>query len=191
MAKKNLTPREEAYKKRYLNKFNQVVSYQNVQDIKNYYKRNFPEEKQPKSIRDEIRTKTPEEIEQIANLGRKLYTAPLPESFVIDAAMSTNETTTDMRLSQAEAEGTKLFYKDKEVSKKELKQILQDYSDSKKEEAIEQDMNWYKTYGILLVDYENNKLTFDDDLEFGAIQDSPTDMKLFDEQQQWLKSRKQ
>ena len=95
-----------------------------------------------------------------------------------------------MRLSQAEAEGTKLFYKDKEVTKKELKQILKDYSDDKKEEALEQDESWYKTYAVLSVDYKNNKITFDETVEFGAITDKPTDTQYFKTQQEWRKGRK-
>jgi len=196
MAKKDLTPRQEAFKKRYLDKDDLFVSYQNVQDIKNYF-RLFPQSKQPKSIREQIKTMSAEEIKEIADMGRKNYTAPLKESFLVDSAWDTfgagqrtSETTTDMRLSQAEAEGTKLFYKDKEVTKKELKQILKDYSDDKKEEALEQDESWYKKYAVLSVDYKNNRITFDETVEFGAITDKPTDTQYFKTQQEWRKGRK-
>jgi len=38
MAKKDLTPKQKAFKKRYLDINDQFVSYKNVQDIKNYYR---------------------------------------------------------------------------------------------------------------------------------------------------------
>jgi len=138
-----------------------------------------------------------DEIKEIADMGRKKYTEPLKESFLVDSAFGafghgkfTSETTTDMRLSQAEAEGTKLFYKDKEVSKKELQQILQDYSDDKKEQALDQEESWYKTYALLSVDYKNNTITFDESTEFNPIQDKPTDTQYFKTQQEWRKNRK-
>lgn len=196
MAKKDLTPQQKAFKKRYLDKDNFLVSYKNVQDIKNYY-RLFPESKKPTNLKEQISTMSAEEIKEIADMGSKKYTEPLKESFLVDSAFGafghgkfTSETTTDMRLSQAEAEGTKLFYKDKEVTKKELQQILQDYSDDKKEQALDQDESWYKTYAILSVDYKNNTITFDENTEFGAITDKPTDTQYFKTQQEWRKGRK-
>ncbi len=196
MAKKDLTPQQKAFKKRYLDKDNFLVSYKNVQDIKNYY-RLFPESKRPTNLKEQISTMSAEEIKEIADMGNKKYTEPLKESFLVDSAFGafghgkfTSETTTDMRLSQAEAEGTKLFYKDKEVTKKELQQILQDYSDDKKEQALDQDESWYKTYAILSVDYKNNTITFDETVEFGAITDKPTDTQYFKTQQEWRKGRK-
>jgi len=196
MGKKDLTPKQEAFKKRYLDKNDQFVSYKNVQDIKNYY-RLFPESKRPTNLKEQIKTMSAEEIKEIADIGRKKYTEPIKETFLIDSAWDTfgtgqrtSETSTDMRLSQAEAEGTKLFYKDKEVSKKELKQILKDYSDDKKEQALDQDESWYKTYAVLNVDYKNNRITFDENTEFGAITDKPTDTQYFKTQQQWRKGRK-
>jgi hypothetical protein len=130
-------------------------------------------------------------------MGKSKYTEPLKESFVVDTAYDayghgkfSSETTTDMRLSQAEAEGTKFFYKDKEVTKKELQQILQDYSDEKKDEALENGDSWYKTYAVLSVDYKNNKITFDENVEFGAITAKPTDTQYFKTQQEWRKNRK-
>ena len=196
MEKKDLTPKQEAFKKRYLDKNDQFVSYKNVQDIKNYY-RLFPESKRPTNLKEQISTMSAEEIKEIADMGRKKYTEPLKETFLVDSAWDTfgtgqrtSETSTDMRLSQAEAEGTKLFYKDKEVSKKELKQILKDYSDDKKEQALDQDESWYKTYAVLSVDYKNNIITFDETVEFGAITDKPTDTQYFKTQQEWRKGRK-
>lgn len=196
MAKKDLTPKQKSFKKRYLDINDQFVSYKNVQDIKNYY-RLFPESKQPTNLKEQISTMSAEEIKEIADMGRKKYTEPLKESFLVDSAFGafghgkfTSETTTDMRLSQAEAEGTKLFYKDKEVTKKELQQILQDYSDDKKEQALDQDESWYKTYALLSVDYKNNTITFDESTEFNPIQDKPTDTQYFKTQQEWRKNRK-
>jgi len=196
MGKKELTSKQEAFKKRYLDKNDQFVSYKNVQDIKNYY-RLFPESKRPTNLKEQISTMSAEEIKEIADMGRKKYTEPIKETFLIDSAWDTfgtgqrtSETSTDMRLSQAEAEGTKLFYKDKEVSKKELKQILKDYSDDKKEQALDQDESWYKTYAVLNVDYKNNRITFDENTEFGAITDKPTDTQYFKTQQEWRKGRK-
>ena len=196
MAKKDLTPQQKAFKKRYVDKDNILVSYQNVQDIKNYY-RLFPESKRPENLKEQISTMSAEEIKEIANMGKSKYTEPLKESFVVDTAYDayghgkfSSETTTDMRLSQAEAEGTKFFYKDKEVTKKELQQILQDYSDEKKDEALENGDSWYKTYAILSVDYKNNKITFDENVEFDAVTAKPTDTQYFKTQQEWRKNRK-
>jgi hypothetical protein len=187
----DLNPKQKAFQKRYTNKLNDLISYKDVQNIKNYFKRNFKEEQRPKNLREELKTKTPEEIKQLSKFGQELYTEPLNEMFLVDTAMDSNETTTDMRLSQAEAENTKLFYKNKEVTKKELQRILQDYSDEIKADAIENGLNWYKTYALLLVDYETNTIMFDEDVEFDPIADAPKNMNLRKEQIKWLENYKQ
>ena len=119
--------------------------------------------------------------------------------FLVDSALPiTVETTIDMRLNQAEAEGTKMFYNDQQVSKKELIAILQEYSDKVKEESVEEGQNWYKTYATMNVDYKNNKITFfeDGDQTTGLPVENKKSKRYKDsqalnkEQKKWLKNRK-
>jgi allophanate hydrolase subunit 1 len=121
---------------------------------------------------------------------------------MIDSALPiTVETTVDMRLNQAEAEGMDFFVGDEEVSKKEMLATMNEYSDQVKEDSIEQGKNWYKTYATLNVDYKNNKITFeqtpdemdeiDGDVNTNKKSKRYNDSKTLNkEQKKWLKGRK-
>ncbi len=168
--KKKLSPAQKNIAKRYRNSKGQLVSYKDAQNIKNYWKELIPQDKKPDNyndpnfLRDTLKNLDPNELIQFSQQGESLYTAEIPEMFLVDSALPiTVETTVDMRLNQAEAEGTKLFYKDKRVSKKEMLAILQEFSDDIKEQTILEGLNWYKTYATLQVDYKNNTIIFDDD----------------------------
>jgi len=210
MSKKNknksgeLSKAQKNIRKRYRNAKGQLVSYQDAQNIKNYWKELIPQDKKPDNYNDPnflrvtLKNLQPDELKQFSSQGAKSFTEEIPEMFLVDSALPiTVETTVDMRLNQAEAEGTKLFYKDKRVSKKELLAILQEFSDNIKELTILEGLNWYKTYATLQVDYKNNKLTFDDDGDQTAgnpVLDKKNkrykeSQKLHKEQKEWLKNR--
>ncbi len=191
-------------RKRYRNAKGQLVSYQDVQNIKNYWKELIPQDKKPDNYNDPnflrvtLKNLQPDELRQFSSQGSKGFTDEIPEMFLVDSALPiTVETTVDMRLNQAEAEGTKLFYKDQRVSKKELLAILQEFSDDIKELTILEGLNWYKTYATLQVDYKNNKITFDDDGDQTAgnpVLDPKNrryteSQNLNKEQKEWLKNR--
>ena len=146
-------------------------------------KRAIPKDKKPEGyfdksgkentnfIRDQIKNYSQKEVDEFSNAGKQLYTKAIPEMFLVDsykdkfmidsALPVTSETTIDMRLNQAEAEGMDLFVGDKKVTKKEMLATMNEYSDKVKEDSIDQGKNWYKTYATIEVDYKNNKLTFD------------------------------
>ncbi len=210
MSKKNknksgeLSKAQKNIRKRYRNAKGQLVSYQDAQNIKNYWKELIPQDKKPDNYNDPnflrvtLKNLQPDELKQFSSQGAKSFTEEIPEMFLVDSALPiTVETTVDMRLNQAEAEGTKLFYKDKRVSKKELLAILQEFSDNIKELTILEGLNWYKTYATLQVDYKNNKITFDDDGDQTAgnpVLDPKNrryteSQNLNKEQKEWLKNR--
>ena len=223
--KKNtkLTIRQKNARKSYRNAKGHFVSYEEVQDIKNYWKRGIPKDKKPEGyfdktgnentnfFRDQIKNYTPKEVKDFSNAGKKLYTKSIPEMFLVDsyrdkfmidsALPITVETTVDMRLNQAEAEGMDFFVGDEEVSKKEMLATMNEYSDQVKEDSIEQGKNWYKTYATLNVDYKNNKITFeqtpdemdeiDGDVNTNKKSKRYNDSKTLNkEQKKWLKGRK-
>ncbi len=223
--KKNtkLTIRQKNARKRYRNAKGHFVSYEEVQDIKNYWKRGIPADKKPEGyfdktgnentnfFRDQIKNYTPKEVKDFSNAGKKLYTESIPEMFLVDsyrdkfmidsALPITVETTVDMRLNQAEAEGMDFFVGDEKVSKKEMLATMNEYSDQVKEDSIEQGKNWYKTYATLNVDYKNNKITFEqtpdemDEID-GEVNTNKKSKRYNDsktlnkEQKKWLKGRK-
>lgn len=221
--RKKSIKRVENAKKRYRNAKGHFVSYKEVQDIKNYWKRGIPKEKKPDGyfdksgsentnfIRDQIKKYTPKEVKDFSNAGKQLYTKSIPEMFLVDsyrdkfmidsALPITVETTVDMRLNQAEAEGMKFFIGDKEVSKKEMLATMNEFSDDVKEDSIKQGKNWYKTYATLDVDYKNNKITFDqtpdemDEID-GEVNTNKKSKRYKDsqtlnkEQNKWLKGKK-
>lgn len=203
--KKILSKAQKNIAKRYRNSWGRVVSYKEVQDIKNYWNELIPQDKKPDNFNDPsffrkaIKSYSPKEVKEFSSQGQSLYTNEIPEMFLVDSALPiTVETTIDMRLNQAEAEGTKMFYNDQQVSKKELIAILQEYSDKIKEQAIEDGQNWYKTYATMNVDYKNNKITFfeDGDLTVGdPVEDKKSkrykdSQALNKEQKKWLRNRK-
>ena len=200
----DLSPAEKNIRKRYRNAKGQLISYQDAQNIKNYWRELIPQDKKPDNYNDPnflritLKNLQPDELRQFSSQGNKGFTKEIPEMFLVDSALPiTVETTVDMRLNQAEAEGTKLFYKDQRVSKKELLAILQEFSDDIKELTILEGLNWYKTYATLQVDYKNNKITFDDDGDQTAgnpVLDPKNrryieSQKLNKEQKEWLKNR--
>ena len=201
----DLSPAEKNIRKRYRNAKGQLISYQDAQNIKNYWRELIPQDKKPDNYNDPnflritLKNLQPDELRQFSSQGSKGFTdEPIPEMFLVDSALPiTVETTVDMRLNQAEAEGTKLFYKDQRVSKKELLAILQEFSDDIKELTILEGLNWYKTYATLQVDYKNNKITFDDDGDQTAgnpVLDPKNrryteSQNLNKEQKEWLKNR--
>tara|TARA_R110000751_G_scaffold300791_1_gene412716 strand:+ start:1085 stop:1726 length:642 start_codon:yes stop_codon:yes gene_type:complete len=200
----DLSPAEKNIRKRYRNAKGQLISYQDAQNIKNYWRELIPQDKKPDNYNDPnflritLKNLQPDELRQFSSQGNKGFTKEIPEMFLVDSALPiTVETTVDMRLNQAEAEGTKLFYKDQRVSKKELLAILQEFSDDIKELTILEGLNWYKTYATLQVDYKNNKITFDDDGDQTAgnpVLDPRNrryieSQKLNKEQKEWLKNR--
>ena len=201
----DLSPAEKNIRKRYRNAKGQLISYQDAQNIKNYWRELIPQDKKPDNYNDPnflritLKNLQPDELRQFSSQGSKGFTdEPIPEMFLVDSALPiTVETTVDMRLNQAEAEGTKLFYKEQRVSKKELLAILQEFSDDIKELTILEGLNWYKTYATLQVDYKNNKITFDDDGDQTAgnpVLDPRNrryieSQKLNKEQKEWLKNR--
>lgn len=202
--KKELSKAEKNIRKRYRNSKGQLVSYKDAQNIKNYWKELIPQDKKPDNyndpnfLRDTLKNLDPNELIQFSQQGESLYTDEIPEMFLVDSALPiTVETTVDMRLNQAEAEGTKLFYKDKRVSKKEMLAILQEFSDDIKELTILEGLNWYKTYATLQVDYKNNTIIFDDDGDQTAgnpVLDKKNkrykeSQRLNKEQKKWLKNR--
>ena len=203
--KKILSKAEINIAKRYRNSKGQLVSYKEVQDIKNYWNELIPQDKKPDNFDDPsffrkaIKSYSPKEVKEFSSQGESLYTDPIPEMFLVDSALPiTVETTVDMRLNQAEAEGTKMFYNDKQVSKQELIAILQEYSDKVKEESIELGLNWYKTYATIKVDYKNNKIIFiesGDETTGLPVEDKKSkrykdSQALNKEQKKWLKNRK-
>ena len=201
----DLSPAEKNIRKRYRNAKGQLISYQDAQNIKNYWRELIPQDKKPDNYNDPnflritLKNLQPDELRQFSSQGSKGFTdEPIPEMFLVDSALPiTVETTVDMRLNQAEAEGTKLFYKEQRVSKKELLAILQEFSDDIKELTILEGLNWYKTYATLQVDYKNNKITFDDDGDQTAgnpVLDPKNrryteSQNLNKEQKEWLKNR--
>ena len=200
----DLSPAEKNIRKRYRNAKGQLISYQDAQNIKNYWRELIPQDKKPDNYNDPnflritLKNLQPDELRQFSSQGNKGFTKEIPEMFLVDSALPiTVETTVDMRLNQAEAEGTKLFYKDQRVSKKELLAILQEFSDDIKELTILEGLNWYKTYATLQVDYKNNKITFDDDGDQTAgnpVLDPKNrryteSQNLNKEQKEWLKNR--
>tara|TARA_R110001632_G_C11194733_1_gene402506 strand:- start:98 stop:739 length:642 start_codon:yes stop_codon:yes gene_type:complete len=200
----DLSPAEKNIRKRYRNAKGQLISYQDAQNIKNYWRELIPQDKKPDNYNDPnflritLKNLQPDELRQFSSQGSKGFTDEIPEMFLVDSALPiTVETTVDMRLNQAEAEGTKLFYKDQRVSKKELLAILQEFSDDIKELTILEGLNWYKTYATLQVDYKNNKITFDDDGDQTAgnpVLDPKNrryteSQNLNKEQKEWLKNR--
>jgi len=200
----DLSPAEKNIRKRYRNAKGQLISYQDAQNIKNYWRELIPQDKKPDNYNDPnflrvtLKNLQPDELKQFSSQGSKGFTDEIPEMFLVDSALPiTVETTVDMRLNQAEAEGTKLFYKDQRVSKKELLAILQEFSDDIKELTILEGLNWYKTYATLQVDYKNNKITFDDDGDQTAgnpVLDPKNrryteSQNLNKEQKEWLKNR--
>jgi len=202
--KKKLSPAQKNIAKRYRNAKGQLVSYKDSQNIKNYWNELIPQDKKPDDfndpnfLRNTLKNLAPDELKQFSQQGESLYTSAIPEMFLVDSALPiTVETTVDMRLNQAEAEGTALFYNDQKVSKKQLLAILQDYSDEVKEQAIKDGLNWYKTYATLDVDYKNNKITFyndGDETTGNPVEDKKNkrfkeSQKLNKEQKKWLKSR--
>jgi hypothetical protein len=202
--KKELSKAEKNIRKRYRNSKGQLVSYKDAQNIKNYWNELIPQDKKPDNfndpnfLRDTLKKLDPDELKQFSQQGESLYTKEIPEMFLVDSALPiTVETTVDMRLNQAEAQGTALFYNDQKVTKKELLAILNDYSDQVKEEAIKDGLNWYKTYATLDVDYKNNRITFyedGDETTGNPVEDKKNkrykeSQKLNKEQQKWLKSR--
>lgn len=220
---KNLSIKQINARKRYRNAKGHFVSYEEVQDIKNYWKRAIPKDKKPEGyfdktgnentnfFREAIKNYTPKEVKDFSNAGKKLYTKSIPEMFLVDtyrdkfmidsALPITVETTADMRLNQAEAEGMDFFVGDDKVSKKDMLAIMLEYSDKVKEDSIEQGKNWYKTYATLDVDYKNNKITFNQthedmdeiDGDVNKIKKSKRyndSQKLSKEQKKWLKGRK-
>ena len=210
MSKKNknksgeLSIAQKNIRKRYRNAKGQLISYQDAQNIKNYWRELIPQDKKPDNYNDPnflritLKNLQPDELRQFSSQGSKGFTDEIPEMFLVDSALPiTVETTVDMRLNQAEAEGTKLFYKDQRVSKKELLAILQEFSDDIKELTILEGLNWYKTYATLQVDYKNNKITFDDDGDQTAgnpVLDPKNrryteSQNLNKEQKEWLKNR--
>lgn len=203
--KKILSIAQTNIAKRYRNSKGQLVSYKEVQDIKNYWNELIPQDKKPDNfndpsfLRNAIKSYSPKEVKEFSSQGESLYTNAIPEMFLVDSALPiTVETTIDMRLNQAEAEGTKMFYNDQQVSKKELIAILQEYSDKVKEESVEEGQNWYKTYATMNVDYKNNKITFfeDGDQTTGLPVENKKSKRYKDsqalnkEQKKWLKNRK-
>ena len=210
MSEKNknseLSIAQKNIRKRYRNAKGQLISYQDVQNIKNYWRELIPMDKKPDNYNDPnfyritLKNLQPDEVKQFSSQGAEGFTDEIPELFLVDSALPISvETTVDMRLNQAEAEGTKLFYNDKKVSKKELLAILQEYSDQVKEEAIKDGQNWYKTYATLQVDYKNNMITFDDtgdDTTGDPVADKKSkrykeSQQLNKEQEEWLKKRNQ
>lgn len=222
--KKNIpkTKRQKSVAKRYRNAKGQFVSYEKVQDIKNYWKRAIPKDKKPEGyfdksgnentnfIRDQIKNYSQKEVNEFSNAGKQLYTKAIPEMFLVDsykdkfmidsALPVTSETTIDMRLNQAEAEGMDLFVGDKKVTKKEMLATMNEYSDKVKEDSVKQGKNWYKTYATIEVDYKNNKITFDqkpDDMDEvdGDVNTNKKSKRYKDsqtlnkEQKKWLKGR--
>ena len=168
MSKKNknksgeLSIAQKNIRKRYRNAKGQLISYQDAQNIKNYWRELIPQDKKPDNYNDPnflrvtLKNLQPDELRQFSSQGSKGFTDEIPEMFLVDSALPiTVETTVDMRLNQAEAEGTKLFYKDQRVSKKELLAILQEFSDDIKELTILEGLNWYKTYATLQVWLKN------------------------------------
>jgi hypothetical protein len=200
----DLSPAEKNIRKRYRNAKGQLISYQDAQNIKNYWRELIPQDKKPDNYNDPnflrvtLKNLQPDELKQFSSQGSKGFTDEIPELFLVDSALPiTVVTTVDMRLNQAEAEGTKLFYNDQKVSKKELLAILQEYSDQVKEDTVKDGQNWYKTYATLQVDYKNNTITFDDtgdDTTGDPVADKKSkrykdSQKLNKEQNKWLKNR--
>jgi len=201
-------------KKLYRNAKGQFVSYKDANNIKNYWKRLIPIDKKPEGyfdqsgnenknfIRDQIKKYSSKEVKDFSSAASNLYTDAIPEQFLVDSALPvTVETTIDMRLNQAEAEGMKLFVGDKQVTKKEMMAIMMEYSDKVKEDSVKQGKNWYKTYATIDVDYKNNTLTFDqtpdemDEID-GEVNTNKKSkrykdsQRLHKEQKRWLKGRK-
>jgi hypothetical protein len=175
---------------RWRNSKGQLISYRDIQNIKNFFEEFIPPGQKPKSIREETSRMDLETLREFSDKGREGFVM-ISEQFLLDSVYDDGkEMKVEQRLSQAKAENTRVFSGDTEMSIADLLALMKEDADEHKASIIANGDNWYKTYTYLIYDAKNNTLTYDINLnDFDSVNDTPIESeasrKLRAEQINW------
>ena len=137
------------------------VSNRDIENIRQYYLKEVPLDKQPESLRDEIRTWSREQIKNFSNLGNGMFVNG-PQMYLADGALpSYIDITTDQRLALAKKEKSKFFIGDEQVTLSKLRDAIRIHSQEEQDIAEKEGKNWYKTLVFLEYNRNDNTLTWD------------------------------
>jgi hypothetical protein len=137
------------------------VSNRDIENIRQYYLKEVPLDKQPESLRDEIRTWSRDEIKNFSNLGAGMFIQGA-QMYLADGALPTYiDITTDQRLALAKKEKSKYFIGDQQVTLAKLRDAIRIHSQEEQDLAEKEGKNWYKTLVFLEYNRNDNTLTWD------------------------------
>jgi hypothetical protein len=137
------------------------VSNRDIENIRQYYLKEVPPDKQPESLRDEIRTWSRDQIKNFSNLGAGMFVQGA-QMYLADGALPTYiDITTDQRLALAKKEKSKFFIGDQQVTLAKLRDAIRIHSQKEQDIAEKEGKNWYKTLVYLEYNRNDNTLTWD------------------------------
>jgi len=147
----------------------QFISTRDIENIRQYYTKNVPLDKQPTSLREEVKSWSKEQIKNLSNLGAGMFVQGA-QMFLADGALPTyTDQTTDQRLALAKKEKSSLFIGDQQVTLAQLRDAIRQHSLDEQQKADKEGKNWYKTLVYLEYNREENTLTWN-------VKDSPSDI---------------
>ena len=137
------------------------VSSRDMENIRQYYTKNVPLDKQPTSLREEVKNWSKEQLLNLSKLGAGMFIDG-PQLFMVDGALPTYvDQTTDQRLALAKKEKSSLFIGNDQVTIKQLRDALRQHSLDEQRLAEKEGKNWYKTLVYLEYNRDENTLTWD------------------------------
>ena len=166
IAKKGNQKRD--YSKQWRNK-GKFISTRDIENIRQYYTKNVPLDKQPSSLRDEVKNWSIEQVKNLSNLGAGMFVQGA-QMFLADGALPTyTDQTTDQRLALAKKEKSQFFIGEQQVTLAKLRDAIRDHSLKEQKRAEKEGKNWYKTLVYLEYNRNDNTLTWN-------VKDSPSDI---------------
>lgn len=161
MAKKDLTPREKAFKEKYKDDKNRIVSTRDVENIRRFYEENFTEEERKNiNLHYEISKMDRQTIKQTSNQGANLFITD-PIMYVGYSDNTTTQISYKQKLSAAKKMNTKLIFDGVEVSYPKFIDLIEDEIEKSRIEHLIENETYYKTYIFLQDDIDNNLLIYD------------------------------
>jgi hypothetical protein len=148
--------------KRFRNSKGQFISTSDVENIRRFYAKSFDEEQRSRmpNLKEMIRKMDLETYKNTVNAGAGV-SMNAPVMYVGESLVPTEMLNYKQKLSAAKKMNTKFFYKNKEVTKGELIDIIEKNIKKTRTAFIKENGFYYKTYIFLRDDRANNHLIFD------------------------------